>query len=95
MNGMVRPPNDGVHLETPQAQTAPVIYAVEGDFVTTVFMILDETEKTWMKFYDQRLLEIATDVDNGGVLKARYVDDCSLVSNLMSVPVPLVLYRYI
>ena len=21
MNGMVRPPNDGVHLETPQAQT--------------------------------------------------------------------------
>ena len=25
---------------------APVIYAVEGDFVTTVFMILDETEKT-------------------------------------------------
>ena len=47
---------------------APVIYAVEGDFVTTVFMILDETEKTWMKFYDQRLLEIATDVENGGVL---------------------------
>ena len=25
---------------------APVIYAIEGDFVTTVFMILDETEKT-------------------------------------------------
>ena len=23
MNGMVRPPNDGVHLETPQAQTVP------------------------------------------------------------------------
>ena len=25
---------------------SPVVYAVEGDFVTTVFMILDETEKT-------------------------------------------------
>ena len=25
---------------------SPVVYAIEGDFVTTVFMILDETEKT-------------------------------------------------
>ena len=28
MNGMVRPPNDGVHLETPQAQTLEALLAV-------------------------------------------------------------------
>ena len=38
---------------------SPVVYAVEGDFVTTVFMILDETEKTgWEERNSNTLLTV-------------------------------------
>ena len=54
MNGMVRPPNDGVHLETPQAQTV-----VKGDHAVNTLVLRQWQQRTTGILADPSALQVA------------------------------------